>query len=384
MNLKKYITKKGKDIPGLYRNEETGIFYARKRVGDKTPRVSLDTDIESTAILKLYDAIKEMEDDARKKSLSDAEREKEEASGNANKLFRDFYQMAIEEKERLEVRAATLRRINTIWKNNIEPFCGDLKPSEIIDQDRNFIDDFMKWHRKSRPGVQFINTFKYLGNVFRIMAERGAIPFDKIPKLELPKPESRHHVSKKGRIVQDEEFLSVHRSTAADYQLILSIAFYLGMRKMEIGSLRPEQVVLEPGEGYFFDFRHEDTKTGLERMVSIPEFLVKRVLDCKANCGGYFLFPSPQDSTKAITSKSIDYAWKVAKLAAKVPGRIRFHDLRHTRATAMVSAGENPLLISTHLGMTIQTLQKRYYHLKPKDLRTLNRSLVDLNERGDV
>lgn len=378
--LKKYITKKGKDIPHLYVDEKTGTFYVRKRVGNSTPKKSLETNIETTAILKIYDAIKSLEEGERLKSLSEEDRKKEEENKTANLLVRDFYKFAIDEKERLEVKASTIRRIDTVWRNNIEPFCGNLKPDEIINPDADFINEFMRWHKKAKPGVQFSNTFKYLGNIFRIMAERGAIPLDKIPKLELPRPEQKHHKAKKGRIIEKDDFLNILKFVTID-PLVFELAFTTGMRQMEIGAMRQDQVI-KRGSDYYFDFSWQDTKTGIERFVPIPPALIEKVLALRGN-GSPYLFPAPTDLSKHVSAKVIHANWTAAKTKAKIVGKMRFHDMRHTVATGFVKSGINPLLIATYLGMNIKTLQEKYLKLAPEDLLVINRSVIDLEKRGD-
>lgn len=52
-------------------------------------------------------------------------------------------------------------------------------------------------------------------------------------------------------------------------------------------------------------------------------------------------------------------------VAAKVPA-IRFHDLRHTSATLLLSAGENPKVVSERLGhANIRITLDTYSHVLP-------------------
>lgn len=360
VTIKKHISKGNKNVPNLYR-DATGTFYARKRFGNVTPRKSLGTDVESVAILKLYDALKEMEAEVSGKKFK-----------KTNELVRDFYQKMILEKQVKEIKQVTLKRIDVIWRNSLEPYWGNLTPSEVH---KDQVLSFMAWHKRHKPGVQFQNTFKYLGNIFRIMVESGAILPSQMPKLEIPKTEESHHKAPKGRYINLDEFQEIAGHLVDPYKTIISVAYYMGMRKMEIGTLNGKSLI-KSGENLFIDLSWQDTKTGIPRTPPIPSFLTESILDHKKGEG--YLFPSPADGERHITSKSIDAAWRVAKEKSAVKGQMRIHDLRHTCATNLVKENINPLIIATYLGMTIKTLQERYLKLKREDLLIVSRSVVDL------
>lgn len=121
-NLVKYITKRGKDIPYLYIDEK-GVFYVRKRIGDATPRISLETDVESIAISKIMDAIVELEHRAQNNLLKPKK--------GQVLLFKDYFNKMVELKKSDEIKQSTLNRINIIYKYSLEPFFGNLSPNEI-------------------------------------------------------------------------------------------------------------------------------------------------------------------------------------------------------------------------------------------------------------
>jgi integrase len=364
LKLTKYKNKKGQDIPYLYRSE-VGIFFVRKRFGDSTPRKSLDTNIESIAVQKIYDALKELEAEA-----------KGEKFKKTNLLVKDYYQKMIEEKKVQEAKQSTLDRIDVVWRNHIEPYWANMTPSEVT---KDNVILFMSWHRKDNSKVQFITTFKYLGNIFRLMVEDGAIPVAQVPKLEIPLTEQKHHKAPKGRFIYHEEFLNVRKHLTDNYRTLVDVAYYVGMRQMEIGALKSSEVIKKAGH-YYFDLSWQTNKIGIARTPPIPEFLIEAILDLKK--AGPYLFPMSKDESKHMTARAIFAAWKKAKIDAKVQGKMRFHDLRHTCATNLVKANINPLIIATNLGMTIKTLQERYLKLKSEDLLVVSRSMGELFERG--
>ena len=59
--------------------------------------------------------------------------------------------------------------------------------------------------------------------------------------------------------------------------------------------------------------------------------------------------------------------------------KFRFHDLRHTPASLLIVASENPKYIQSQLGhASIQTTMDRYGHLMPESHREAGRRLDDL------
>lgn len=76
-----------------------------------------------------------------------------------------------------------------------------------------------------------------------------------------------------------------------------------------------------------------------------------------------YLFPSPA------TGKSytfITYAWRTIKKKAGIPDNMRLHDLRHTFATRLVSAGCSLYEVQMLLGHADPRMTQRYAHLSPK------------------
>jgi len=364
-NLVKYITKRGKDIPYLYIDEK-GVFYVRKRIGDATPRISLETDVESIAISKIMDAIVELEHRAQNNLLKPKK--------GQVLLFKDYFNKMVELKKSDEIKQSTLNRINIIYKYSLEPFFGNLSPNEI---NKSLEIEFMNWHRLNRKGIQFVNVFKYLNNVLRFMVENGAILPVNMPVFKVPRNEQKHHLTQKGTFIKNSEFKLIRAQFSPEYKLLLNLAYELGMRQMELGALECERVV-KADKMVHIDLSSFDTKTGLARIVPVPDEYHDEILRLKEKNKRY-IFESLKDSSKHVTGKHIFSLWKSAKLKAGITRPIRFHDLRHTRATILVQNNNNPILIATFLGMSIKTLQQKYLKLKPEDLLILLKNKLNLN-----
>ena len=352
-NIKKYRDKKGNSMPHLYRDEVTGSFWAVIRIGKKVRKKSLGTESYLEAINRLPKALEE---------LGQIEHEKDGKKAPP-KLFKEYAADLRKEKVANETRESTLKKFDDIVKNHINPYFGNWRADPI---NKGIMPGFLIWHRK-RGGKQVFNIYKYLGNIFHFMLKTGAITADQIPELKLPKSEKRHHEKKKGRVITtaERDELRKHGSTRA--KLIVGLGDVLGMRKMEIGALEKERVYKEHGR-YFIVLTEDDTKTGLPRVLGVPrslEGLLKEMLELSGD--SRYLFPTKKGD-KYLPSQLIDKDWNAVKAAAKTEGRLRFHDLRHSRATEFARQDVNPAIACTILGMSLRMYQKVYLNLSGADL----------------
>lgn len=352
-NLRKYADKKGQSLPHLYVNTNTNDFWVVLRVGKVVRKQSLETSDYVKALSKLPLTLAQ---------LGDAQSIKSVSKRAPQKLVRDYFEAVRKEKIANEINENTIRRMDSIWKR-IEPYVGNLNASQIRP---DMMPDFILWHKAKHPGVQLFNTYKYLGNIFRYMVRVGAIKVSQVPELVLPKLEQKHHDKKKGRILDDAESLELLKHGTVRGSLIFGIAFYMGMRKMEIASLTKDRIKFEDGR-YFFELTEHDTKTGVARTIPVPKFINPFLAEQINATESNYLFPAAKGGGH-IPSQTVDAEWLEIKRQAKIKGRLRFHDLRHNRATIMAKLGVNPIIACTILGMSLKTYQMRYLKLSGKDL----------------
>lgn len=372
VQLKKYITKRNKDVPYLY-IDQNGFFWARKRIGALTPKIALETDVESVAISKVHSAILQLEKKVEQKS----KKSKGEESFDLV-LFSDFFEYILKKKEVDGIRESTLVRIRIIRDKSLKPsLFWNLKPSEITKADGV---KFKNWHKSKRINertgkpVQLVNVMKYLGETLRTMVEMGVLEQKNMPDIDLPLDEIRHHKAYKGRTIKPSEFLVIYENFDERYRLLPGLAHDLGNRKMELGSLKSSSVIRK-GQKVYIDLSHDDTKTGIPRIIPVPDRYAEELWKRKM-ANKYYIFESVRDPKKHITSQVIDKLWGEAKRKSKVKGRLRFHDLRDCAATNMVKAKMNLVIVCTILGMSMKTLQQKYLQLTPEDLLNEMDSMV--------
>jgi integrase len=145
------------------------------------------------------------------------------------------------------------------------------------------------------------------------------------------------------------------------------LASLCGMRLGEIAALRWRHVdldrgliaVVEAAEQTSAGVRIKPPKSGKGRSVTLPALAVIELQAWRARQAEEFLRLGirPPDDTRVVTRgdgqpvqpNSIYHSW-VRFLADTGLPRIRFHDLRHSHATALLSSGVHPKVASERLG----------------------------------
>jgi len=145
------------------------------------------------------------------------------------------------------------------------------------------------------------------------------------------------------------------------------LASLCGMRLGEIAALRWRHVdldrgliaIVEAAEQTTTGVRIKPPKSGKGRSVTLPALAVTELRAWRARQAEAFLRLGirPNDDTRVVTRgdglpvqpNSIYHSW-VRFLADTGLPRIRFHDLRHSHATALLSSGVHPKVASERLG----------------------------------
>lgn len=178
--------------------------------------------------------------------------------------------------------------------------------------------------------------------------------------LVLPNPDSGHQ--KAGRVFTKEEISRLWNVMNEDTRDQFALCFECFMRLREALYLTWDRVNLETG---VITLRPEDVKTGSKTgkgrsFIASPNAL-ERLRARRQRVGGPFVFPSPTDPLKPMHSNK--KAWLTAKENAKVKGRARWHDLRHSALSiALLDSRAEPVLVSEYAGVSLRTIQRVYLH----------------------
>jgi integrase len=176
------------------------------------------------------------------------------------------------------------------------------------------------------------------------------------------------------------EAVSGHRLEA-----LYRVALGLGLRRGEILALRWSDVDLDTGK---LTIRKAKTKAG-ERTLLLPDKLI-RVLRAHwefQQQERYFLGTEwkehgmvfPSEVGTPMGARNLLRHFKASLQKAGLPESIRFHDLRHSCATFLVSQGVHPRVVMEILGHSkISLTMERYSHVMPETQRDALDSIGDM------
>ena len=167
------------------------------------------------------------------------------------------------------------------------------------------------------------------------------------------------------RILSDKEMIKLIDAAPSHISPIIIIAANTGMRKMEILSLKWEDIDFRRGIIHI-----KDSKNGRAREVYMngPVFEALKALPKESE----FVFFN-QATGNHITSVRKSFKKACEDMGIK---NFRFHDLRHCCATKMVEAGVDLVTVSKILGHSDIKLTMRYAHPGEKTMRAAAEKLA--------
>jgi integrase len=136
---------------------------------------------------------------------------------------------------------------------------------------------------------------------------------------------------------------------------VVGLLLLTGMRVSELLSTRWENVKVDRRSLYI-----PTSKTGRSRHVPLAQAAVDIIERLPHVEGAVFLFPSPKDPAKHLTT--IKHGWQTGRDTADLPG-LRIHDLRHSAASFMVNSGVDIFAVGKVLRHVNVASTARYSHL---------------------
>ena len=220
----------------------------------------------------------------------------------------------------------------------------------------------------SKRTVQFIHSI--LHKTLDQAMKWGLVPRNVSDLVEAPSPKRRPPT------IFDSNQVNTFLNSVKEhrYYPIYVLAIYCGFREGEVLGIHFEDIDLEKG---MINVRHavQALKGGIvitepktessRRSVTVPEFaldVLKKHLEQLENNQGLIFSTS---TGKPISPRNLIRHFKKALATAGLP-EIRFHDLRHTSATLLLSAGVHPKVVQERLGHSqISLTLDTYSHVLP-------------------
>ena len=299
----------------------------------------------------------------------------------------EFMDEWLEEVASNNIRESSFKRYKSLTENHIKPTLGDielqaLKPIHI--QKKIISEKLKSGNLKTGEGLS-AETINMILNIIHGALDT-AVKWEMVVK-NVAKLVDRPRVEKKEMDYLDPDQVKVFLKEAKKdegYYPILLTAVMTGLRRGELLGLRWKDVNFTAKQ---IAIRKSLTRRDSEyvltepksdssiRTVAVPSIVIKtfkkeRKKQAERELkyeGGYnekgLIFTKKDGSF--IHPNTLTRHYKKILKKANLP-EIRFHDLRHTHATLMLSQGEEPKVISERLGhSTISITLDRYSHVLP-------------------
>ena len=269
-------------------------------------------------------------------------------------------------------RASAHRNDRSMIDSDILPSLGKLKVADVRYAD---IDDL---HRKvtKRAPIRANRVAALLSKMFALSIRWEMRPDNPVRGLE------RNPENKRRRYLSGDELsrllaaLAEHREQ--DSANVVRLLLLTGARRGEVLGARWDMFDLDKGT---WTKPGAETKTDTEHQVPLSAPARQLLADMNEKATGKYLFPG-KDSETPLTD--IKNSWASICKAADIKD-CRVHDLRHTYASVLASAGQSLPVIGALLGHTQASTTQRYAHLFDDPLRKATErvgSVVTAAENG--
>ena len=211
---------------------------------------------------------------------------------------------------------------------------NEITTSDIRDLLLEDLSHFSEAHRKS--------MLKFIRAVFQYALEEDIIQRDPTPKLKFKTREKIKKVLKESEV---KTFLKEAKIRDHKWFPIWALACFTGMRNGELYALRWERVdlskrVMVISSSWTKENGYKETKSGDDRIVEIALSLMPVMEDLYIKKKDEFVLPRFKEWTSGCQAHVLKAFLKELDLPL-----IRFHDLRASWATIMLSKGVEPIKV---------------------------------------
>lgn len=290
---------------------------------------------------------------------------------NENMLFKDLYELVIEQYVKFKCRNSTLERYEITYNTHIKEHFADIPLNKIKPL------TIQKWVNllSLNYAPSSVRTYaSVLQTIFRFAEEWEYISITPYRNIKLPVPEKTSH-NQLMSLEDINKLIKVYFQEPPSYH---KLAFFLsiscGLRNSEIRALTLNDIDFKNklltinkqiGSSKLEKGKNIPTKTtSSNRTIYMPDSLIPIINEYISNIpisinGQLFFSPT---TNKPITKGTLTIHFKKMLIKNNLP-IIRFHDLRHLHATLLVNEGINIQSISSRLGHSkTDTTLKVYSH----------------------
>jgi integrase len=280
-----------------------------------------------------------------------------------NLLFEDFANEFLElyskQNKRSWVRdRSAIKHFNEFFKGK---FLSMITP-EIIERYRAARKD-----EKANPSTinRELSCLKTIFNIAILWGKTDFSPAKQIRRFPV------NNIREK--TLSDEEMRRLVEAAEPGIKPVLIIALSTGMRRNEILDLKWQNIHFE-GKYIFIEY----SKSGKTRQIPMNDLIIETLKNVPKVSESVFYNSKKK---RNVSLFAVRYAFLRACEKAKIKG-LRFHDLRHCAASAMVRKGIDLVTVSKILGHSSIIMTMRYAHATPENMKIAINSLGEILEGG--
>ncbi|HQS84281.1 MAG TPA: site-specific integrase [Alphaproteobacteria bacterium] len=273
-------------------------------------------------------------------------------------MIKTFLDIFVEKYKKVHNKPSTLQRDLNRIRSSIVPFLGEIKISEVTQE------DILQFQEKLKnvPG-QFNRCHSLLSKAFNLAELWGYRPKNSNPCRGIQKYAEKKkerfltnaELEKLDEVLKREEVLGV----SSPYSLAaIRLLMYTGCRLGEVLNLQWEEVFLK--EGYLY---LPDSKTG-EKTIPLNKSAKAILTNLRYEKENPYVFVGEKPGSSLTT---LNTAWYKIRSLANL-NDVRIHDLRHTFASLAIKQGVDLYTVSKLLGHKNIATTTRYAHLEMKQL----------------
>ena len=228
------------------------------------------------------------------------------------------------------------------------------------------VEDFKAACGEGRSVATVNHYLKFLKAVFNRAIRQGSLTYNPVRPVKL----FQEH-NARNRCLSPEEEIRLLDALPGWFRPLVRLALHTGMRRGELQALKWQDVDFNAGT-----LRIRRDKAGDGRWVALNSAALAALQTVKREqkVMSPYVFCSPQGKFL----HNIERIWRPALRAAQIPD-FRFHDLRHTAATLMLSGGIHPKVVAEMLGhATVAVTLDIYSHVTPDMQREAARLMTEL------
>jgi integrase len=340
-----------------------GVYYRDKHVAGRAAGRTYAIDFRDADGVRRREKVDGGLADARK-ALADITR-KDEKPKRTNITLNDFFPVWLDAPRRQGPLAPSSRiQYESLFRNHVPNTIKSRKLSGITEDDvLRVLQGVRHLSRWTQAGV-----FKTLSGPLKLALRKGYI--NRNPAASLLPEEKPGRGGRRQDILQPAEVERVLSLCPQQHLALISLAIYSGLRQSELLGLRWKNVDLDANTVHAADqIDKHGTLTGRTkskpRTVYIPPQvgtnLKQHWLASHHKGQDEFVFAS--STGKPLSQEWARKVWVRLRDRAGVSPRVRFHDLRHTFASILISNGATPVELAEQLGDSVQVALSTYASL---------------------